>query len=107
GRVESCRAERPDTTSCARRRDSLIWRLTDSASKIMALSAVQATRSGRLSYSHSMVPGGLEVTSYTTRLIPRTSFTMRLEMILSTSYGSGTQSAVMPSSEWTARIAQV
>src|SRR6185312_3714315 len=58
-------------------------------------------------HSHSIVPGGFDVMSYTTRLIPRTSFTMRLEMVLNTSYGTGTQSAVMPSSEWTARIAQV
>src|SRR5262249_8024625 len=31
-------------------------------------------------YSHSIVAGGFEVMSYTTRLIPFTSFTMRLEM---------------------------
>src|SRR6185437_9477410 len=61
----------------------------------------------RLCYSHSMVPGGLDVMSYTTRLMPRTSFTIRVEIALRTSYGSGTQSAVMPSSECTARIAQV
>src|SRR5664279_5895013 len=58
-------------------------------------------------HSHSIVPGGLLVTSYTTRLIPFTSFTMRLEIIFSTSCGRGTQSAVMPSSECTARMAQV
>jgi len=58
-------------------------------------------------YSHSMVPGGLEVMSYTTRLMPRTSLTIRLEMARSTSYGSGAQSAVMPSSECTARTQQV
>src|SRR5512135_1094687 len=58
-------------------------------------------------HSHSMVPGGLEVMSYTTRLMPLISLTMRLEMVLSTSVGRGTQSAVMPSSECTARMAQV
>src|SRR5271165_1280925 len=58
-------------------------------------------------YSHSIVPGGLDVTSYTTRFTPFTSFTMRVEMVFSTSCGRGTQSAVMPSSELTARIAQV
>ena len=58
-------------------------------------------------YSHSIVPGGFEVTSYTTRFTPRTSFTIRFEIVFNTSYGSGTQSAVMPSSECTARIAQV
>ena len=31
-----------------------------------------------LRYSHSIVPGGLLVMSYVTRLIPRTSFTMRV-----------------------------
>jgi hypothetical protein len=34
-----------------------------------------------ISYSHSMVPGGLEVISYTTRFTPATSLTMRLEMV--------------------------
>lgn|GEM_PF-6398611 len=29
-------------------------------------------------YSHSIVPGGLLVTSYTTRLIPRTSLMIRV-----------------------------
>ena len=36
-------------------------------------------------YSHSMVEGGLELMSYTTRLTPGTSLTMRLEMRASTS----------------------
>jgi len=58
-------------------------------------------------YSHSIVPGGFDVMSYTTRLIPGTSFTMRLEIVLSTSCGRGAQSAVMPSSLVTARIAHV
>src|SRR5437667_9194614 len=58
-------------------------------------------------YSHSIVPGGFEVTSYTTRFTPFTSFTILLEIAFSTSCGSGTQSAVIPSSECTARIAQV
>src|SRR5689334_19589271 len=35
-------------------------------------------RSHRSSHSHSIVPGGLEVMSYTTRFIPRTSLTMRV-----------------------------
>jgi hypothetical protein len=34
-----------------------------------------------LDYSHSIVPGGFEVMSYTTRLMPGTSLTIRLEMI--------------------------
>jgi hypothetical protein len=36
-------------------------------------------------YSHSMVPGGFEVTSSTTRLTSRTSFVMRFEIFASTS----------------------
>ena len=59
------------------------------------------------SHSHSIVPGGFEVMSYTTRFTPFTSFTIRLEIVFNTWCGSGTQSAVMPSSEWTARTAQV
>jgi hypothetical protein len=36
-------------------------------------------------YSHSMVPGGFDVTSSTTRFTPGTSFVMRFEMRASTS----------------------
>ncbi len=36
-------------------------------------------------HSHSMVPGGLLVTSRTTRLTSRTSLVMRVEMVASTS----------------------
>jgi len=68
---------------------------------------VATTRHSHQAYSHSIVPGGFDVMSYTTRLIPRTSLTIRLEIVRSTSYGSGAQSAVMPSSLSTARIAQV
>ena len=52
-----------------------------------------------------MVAGGLLLMSYTTRLTPGTSFTMRLEILPRTSYGSLAQSAVIPSSDVTARIA--
>src|SRR2546425_29518 len=48
-------------------------------------------------YSHSIVAGGLELTSYATRLTPRTSLMIRLEIRPSTSGGNGYQSAVMPS----------
>ena len=58
-----------------------------------------------LFYSHSIVPGGLLDTSYTARLMPFTSFTIRFAMRASTSYGSRAQSAVMPSLEVTQRIA--
>jgi hypothetical protein len=40
-------------------------------------------------------------------LMTRTSFTMRLEMRLSASWGRGSQSAVIPSSERTVRTAAV
>ena len=36
-------------------------------------------------YSHSMVPGGLLVTSIATRLISRTSLVIRVEIVSSTS----------------------
>ncbi len=52
-----------------------------------------------------MVPGGLEEMSYTTRLIPFTSLMIRVEIRCRTSYGSRTQSAVIPSWLWTARRA--
>jgi hypothetical protein len=40
---------------------------------------------GRVAYSHSIVPGGLLVTSRTTRLTPETSLVIRVEMRASTS----------------------
>src|ERR1700749_336355 len=54
-------------------------------------------------YSHSMVPGGLLVTSRTTRLISGTSLVIRLEIRASTSAGSRAQSAVIASSLVTGR----
>src|SRR3954454_5453085 len=54
-------------------------------------------------YSHSMVPGGLDVTSRTTRFTSRTSLVMRVEIFSSTSYGTRVQSAVMASSDDTGR----
>ncbi len=56
-------------------------------------------------YSHSIVAGGFELMSYTTRLTPGTSLTIRALILPSTSYGSFAQSAVIPSSEVTARMA--
>ena len=56
-------------------------------------------------HSHSIVAGGFELMSYTTRLTPGTSLTIREEIFPRTSYGSFAQSAVMPSSDVTARIA--
>ena len=54
-------------------------------------------------HSHSMVPGGLLVTSSTTRLTSRTSLVIRVEIRASTSYGSRAQSAVIASSLVTGR----
>jgi predicted metal-binding membrane protein len=56
-------------------------------------------------HSHSMVAGGFELTSYTTRFTPRTSLMIRFEMRASTSCGNGNQSAVIPSRLVTARSA--
>src|SRR4029077_14779107 len=68
--------------------------------------AVVPTMQGRF-YSHSMVPGGLLVISKQTRLTPLTSLIIRLESFSKSSYGSFTQSAVIPSCDSTARIAIV
>src|SRR5690606_6461903 len=56
-------------------------------------------------HSHSMVAGGLLDTSYTTRLMPRTSLMMRDDTLASSGYGSCAQSAVMKSDVCTARSA--
>jgi hypothetical protein len=56
-----------------------------------------------LDYSHSIVPGGFDVMSYATRLMPATSLMMRDEILASRSYGSRAQSAVIASSDVTAR----
>src|SRR5690606_18144776 len=54
-------------------------------------------------HSHSIVPGGFDVTSSTTRLTSRTSLVIRVEILARTSYGSRDQSAVMASSLETGR----
>src|SRR5699024_4759149 len=54
-------------------------------------------------HSHSMVPGGLLVTSRTTRFTSGTSLVMRVEIFSSTSYGRRVQSAVIASSLETGR----
>ena len=53
-------------------------------------------------YSHSMVAGGFELTSYTTRLIPLSSLMILFEVLASTSGGIRAQSAVIPSTLVTA-----
>jgi len=54
-------------------------------------------------HSHSIVPGGLLVTSSTTRLTSGTSLVIRVEIVASTSYGRRVQSAVIASSDDTGR----
>src|SRR5512135_281094 len=56
-------------------------------------------------YSHSIVAGGLDEISYTTRLTPLTSLMMRLETLPRSSGASLPQSAFIPSEEVTQRNA--
>ena len=58
-------------------------------------------------HSHSIVDGGFELMSYTTRFMPCTSLTTREEIVASRSCGRRAQSAVMPSRLSTARNAIV
>ena len=69
--------------------------------------ATDLTRVGNRhgAYSHSIVAGGFDETSYTTRFTPGTSLTMRAETRSRRSYGRRAQSAVMKSSVVTARSA--
>ena len=53
-------------------------------------------------HSHSIVPGGFEVTSYTTLFTERTALQMRVEAACRKSGLKGYQSAVMPSEDVTA-----
>ncbi len=57
----------------------------------------------RTAYSHSIVAGGFDVTSSTTRLTAGISLTIRDEIVSIRSYGSRAQSAVIASSLVTAR----
>ena len=54
-------------------------------------------------YSHSIVAGGFDVTSSTTRFTSATELVMRVEILASTSYGRRVQSAVIASSDETGR----
>ena len=60
-----------------------------------------------LPYSHSMVAGGLELMSYTTRFTPFTLLMMSFDTPARNSQGKCAQSAVIPSVEVTARRATV
>lgn len=69
--------------------------------------ACLASFRGLVTYSHSIVAGGFDVQSSTTRLMPFTSLMIRLEILSRTSYGIRAQSAVIPSIDVTARIPTV
>jgi len=77
--------------------------------KIMVVCFIQGNSTGKESkgshYSHSIVLGGFELISSTTRLQPSTSLIIRLDMLRSTSYGTRAQSAVMASTLSTMRNA--
>ena len=52
---------------------------------ILHSSSFCTARRANTAYSHSIVLGGFELMSYTTRLIPRTVFVIRVDMLCSTS----------------------
>ena len=58
-----------------------------------------------LNYSHSIVAGGLEETSYTTRETSLISFMIRVEILSTNSYGRWAKRAVIKSTVSTARSA--
>jgi hypothetical protein len=66
---------------------------------------VDEGRGRHRAYSHSIVAGGFEDTSYTTRLMPFTSLMMRLAIEPRTASGNRAQSAVMASTDVTHRTA--
>ncbi len=68
-----------------------------------SLAVLPVRRSARHGYSHSIVDGGFDVMSSTTRFTAGTSFTIRDEIVSSRSYGKRAQSAVIASSLVTAR----
>src|SRR5262249_9121970 len=76
------------------------WRLGSQISRSLG-----ETTYKYVAHSHSIVAGGLLLTSYTTRFTPRTLLMIRVETWASRSYGSRDQSAVMKSSVCTARMA--
>ena len=83
---------------------TLLGYLGTSDARRRPLWALQGLGNAVWAYSHSMVPGGFEVTSYTTRLMPGTSLMMRFDIFSKRSYGRRAQSAVIASSLVTARI---
>ncbi len=74
-------------------------------SRILRMVAILLVNDRENIYSHSIVAGGLLVMSYTTRLTPAISLTIRLAARASNSCGRRAQSAVMKSWLVTARRA--
>lgn len=62
-----------------------VLELTDAAPQRRRMPRTGRSEASASLHSHSMVPGGFEVTSSTTRLTSRTSLVMRFEMRASTS----------------------
>ena len=80
--------------------------LNPSDTKRQAVEFCTSAASACLSaYSHSIVLGGLDEMSYTTRLTPGTSLIIRVESRSNTSCGRRLQSAVIPSRLVTTRRA--
>ena len=73
--------------------------------KIFASNRIIRVTPKQNGYSNSIVPGGLLVRSYITRLTPLTSLIILLITLLSTSYGISAASAVIKSTVFTARSA--
>ena len=88
-----------------RRADSRVQNSILSSAGPVAAGAPTTGKCAALRYSHSIVAGGLELMSSTTRLTPRTSLVMRLEITCSRSGGKRAQSAVMASMLSTTRRA--
>src|SRR5262249_18473586 len=65
--------------------------------------APKGTTTGARRHSHSIVAGGFDVTSSTTRFTAGISLTIRDEIVSIRSYGRRAQSAAIPSSLVTAR----
>src|SRR5687767_9375419 len=84
-----------------------IEQLVDAAGAVEQRVLAMKMEMNEVGHSHSIVDGGFDEMSYTTRLIPFTSLTIRDEIVASRSCGSFAQSAVMPSLLSTARIAIV
>src|SRR5215471_4240553 len=98
----SCLEVRAETAAEKRRRRVLVVRIADHRGGEPVDEV--GTQAQARTYSHSIVAGGFDVTSSTTRFSPGISFTMRAEIVSTRSYGSLAQSAVIASSLVTARI---